>query len=637
MSRKIRTLLKRIRYLEEELYCEPLGEGWRDQLITRKELSDALSYLANQIVSNPNPTLSVLKMLDRVESLNNRPLPAFEKNAMQVVEILFNYIRENSHFDKDYYHILNSLQLSFIHLSLNDLSFLDNNKHVAVKFLERLITLGQYFDSSAGKLCQYFIHAIELLVDRLINRDNVTNQTFTMANIKVEEYFQGFNQKVESNTTQIFSELSEKNKLAQANRYTSELIKGKTEGEEMPIFLLDFFENHVAKVLYEKIKSVGVNHKETQQILTDMDTLTWSITAHHGDTTYAVRFEADVSEAMKRMYNAFAADGELDEYVKDFFIEAESIHNKKLQGQRIDYDVMISADIFADEEYEKDELDEWFAPSNNQHSISQLKDQLKEDTWYRLLIDDKEVNARLLVSSELTEELIFVNLSGEVVLNLNFNEHEFLATNIQPTEIEQSVRYSHATSALIRELTAKLETLELEYQSIQQQKAIKAQEQEKQLKAQELAEQKRKAQALALKQQQEAQALALKLQAEAEAEKTRKQQEAQAKKAAIEEEERQAKIRFQAKNTFNKFQVGTRVAYQNGKNNWLEATLTLISKTTSKHIFTDHKGAKILEPTKQQAIELIEANRLKIIKDAPEQKDLIQSLVKDRRKQLSNR
>jgi len=618
MSRQIRTLLKKNRVLEEKIFYEPRETDWREQLIATKELSEALSCLANRIIENENPELCVLRMLNDIDSIKERPLPAYEKNALQVVEILFNYIREHSNFDKKYYHILNSLQLAFTRLSLNDLSYLDNSKHIAVKFLERLITLGHHFDKDAGKLSQFFIHAIELLIDRLANREAVTNQTFMMANQKLEEYFVGFNEKVDTNTAQILSEIEAQSKTAQADKFTEQLIKGKIQGEEMPIFLLDFFENHITSVLHRVISQHGVNSKQTQQLLTDMDTLTWSITCAFGDPDYNVRFEADVNDAMKRIYKEFEQGGELNTYVKDFFVEIEDLHSKKIQGQRIDYDVMISADIFADEEYENDEIESWYAPTQrNNFDIAALK----EDTWYRLELPEGEVRSRLLLISELTRELVFVNLSGELLLKVSFDDTEYLTEKIKPTEIDEAVRYNHATKSLVRELTSRLELLKSEFQKFKLEKAkneeeTRLKEEESRLALQKKIEEERQQQILA---EQEA----LKRKAEKLAEERRL-------------EELDARQRFVVKGVYRKLKPGAMVAIQDESKKWREATLSLISKTTSKHIFTDNKGNKVVEPTKDEVFDLIKKEHLKVLKEAEQDGDLLQSLVRDRRKQLSN-
>lgn len=617
MSRHIRTLLKKNRILEEKIFYEPRETDWREQLITTQELSDALSCLANRIIENENQELCVLRMLNDIDSIDGRPLPAFEKNALQVVEILFNYIREHSNFDSKYYHILNSLQLAFTRLSLNDLSFLDNSKHVAVRFLEQLITLGHHFDKDAGKLSQYFIHAIELLIDRLANRDAVTNQTFMMAHQKLEEYFEGFNEKVDTNTAQILSEIEAKSKAAQADKFTEQLIKSKTQGEEMPIFLLDFFENHITPVLHNIISLHGVNSKQTQQLLTDMDTLTWSITCPYGDPDYNTRFEADVESAMKRIYLEFRQGDELNEYVKDFFIEIEQLHSRKLQGHRVDYDVMISADIFADEEYEKDELESWYTPATqNKFDIAALK----EGTWYHLELPEGEVRSRLLLISELTKELVFVNLSGELTLKVSFDDTEYLSEKIKPTEIDEAVRYAHATKSLTRELTTRLELLKSEYQKLKEQKARDDAEQRRQEEEAKLALQKK------IEEERRQQVLA-------EQEAIKKAAEKQAEERRLEELD--AQERFFVKSVYRKLTPGVLVAYQEESGKWREVTLSLISKTTSKHIFSDNKGNKITEPTKDELFELIKKKRIKVLKEAEQDGELLQSLVRDRRKQLS--
>ncbi|WP_196140603.1 DUF1631 family protein [Aliikangiella sp. G2MR2-5] len=617
MSRQLRSLLKKNRALEEKMFYEPRGDGWRDQLITTKELSEALSALSSKIIENRDNELCVLRMLNDVDSIKGRPLPSYEKNALQSVEILFNYIREYSNFDQSYYHILNSLQLAFTRLSLNDLSFLDNPKHIAVKFLEQLMTLGHHFNQNAGKLTQFFIHAIELLIDRLANRETVTSQTFMMASKKLDEYFDGFDEKVNTNVAKILSDVEARSREAQADRFTDELIKSKTQGEEMPIFLLDFFENQLTGVLHQIISQHGVRSKQTQQLLTDMDTITWSITCPFGDPDYNGRYQADVGQAMKRVFQEFQSRNAVDQYVNDFFMELEKIHEKKLQGQRVDYDVMISADIFSDEEYENDELDPWLEPqSRSKFDLSRLE----EDNWYHLEIDEQQVRSKLLLVSQLTKELLFINMSGELVLKASFDDVEFLSNSVKPTPIDEDIKYKHATKSLIRELTSRLEILKSEYQTFNEKQAEDRKAREKAEEASRIAVQKRfeEERALQLKQEQE---------------RHRKQAERQAEERLLEELD--AKQRFFIKSVLRKLKPGATVAYQDDSGKWRELKLNLVSQTTQRHIFCDAKGAKQLESTRDEVEELIVGKRLKIVKEADNTLDPLASLVIDRRKKLS--
>ncbi|MCW8879814.1 MAG: DUF1631 family protein [Kangiellaceae bacterium] len=617
MSRQLRSLLKKNRVLEEKIFYEPRETDWREQLITPQELSDALSCLSNRIIENQQNELCVLRMLNDVENIHGRPLPAFEKNALQVVEILFNYIREHSNFDANYYHILNSLQLAFTRLSLNDLSFLDNPKHVAVRFLEKLITLGHHFDKDAGKLAKFFIHAIELLIDRLANRDAVTNQTFMMASQKLDEYFDGFNDKAEANVAQILSQIEGESRQAQADQYTEQLLKSKTQGEEMPIFLLDFLENQISPILHKIISQNGVQSKQTQQLLTDIDTLTWSVTCPYGDPDYNQRYEADVEATMKRIYGFFCDNEALDQYIRDFFVETETLHAKKLRGERVDYDVMISADIFADEEYESNDVDSWYEqPVQESFDVESLK----PDSWYHIIANEDVVRARLLLKCELTRELVFVNLSGEPVLKVSFDDIDYLSNKIKPTIIDEEIRYKQATKALVRELTARLEILKGEYQKFLEQqvrdrKVRERQEQEARVAVKQRLEQERRRQA----------------------EERQKELEKEAARRAEELrlEELDAKKRFFIKGIYRKLKPGTIVAYRGESGKWKEASLTLISKTTQRHIFSDNQGNKVFEPTKEEVLEMIEKQNFKVIREAHQVRDPLQSLVRERRAKLS--
>ncbi|WP_444994723.1 DUF1631 family protein [Aliikangiella sp. IMCC44359] len=617
MSRQLRNLLKQNRLLEEKIFYEPRETDWRTQLIGSHELSQALSCLANRIIESTSSQLSVLKMINDVENVSKRPLPAFEKNALQVVEIIFNYLRENTYFDSKYYHVLNSLQLAFTRLSLNDLSFLDNNKHASIRFLNKLLNVGYHFDQNAGKLAQYFIHAIELLVDRLANRDQVTSNTFIMADKMLDEYFESFNDKVTDNTNIILAQMNKDLRQEEANQFTMQLIKSKTQGEEMPIFLLDFFENHLSPILHQTIEKYGVNSKQCQQLLTDMDTISWSITCPYGDTTYQHRFEADVTDAMKRVYGLLENAGAINDYIKDFFIETESFHGKKLRGERVNYDVMISADIFADEEYENDDIVRWYdEPAQMFFDIETLK----ESHWYYLIHEDQKIRSQLLARNPVSKEFIFVNLSGELVAKISFNDTEYLAKNLTPIDTEGKTEYKHALSALVRELKARLEILKNEYQLFLTQKAKDREAQEKQEALAREAVQKQ------IEEEQQLQMLKRQEEIRLEAEK-----QAEARRL----EELNAKQRFKLKGIYRQLTPGAQVAYQADNGRWTEISLMLISKTTQRHIFTDSKGQKIIEPTKDEVLDLISQERLKVIRQAGPKNDPLSALVKQRRQKLS--
>ncbi len=618
MTRQLRTLLKQNRDLEEKIFYQSREDDWRKQLITSQELSSALTYLSTKIADNRSDELSVLNMLNNIDKIKGRPLPTYEKNALQVVEILFNYLREYSKFDSEYYHVLNSLQIAFIRLSLNDLSFLDNSKHIAVIFLEKLIKLGHHFDKNAGKLAQLFIHAIELLIDRLANRSSVTVETFTKANEKLDEYFDSFNEKASQNIAKIFSLVEVESRAAEADLHTDRIIKSKTEGEEIPIFLLDFFEHQLKPILHKTISVHGGQSKQCQQLLTDMDTLNWSITYPLSDESYQHRFEADVSAAMKRIHQQFVANNALNSYVTDFFAEAEDIQNKKLQGQRVSYDVMISADIFADESYEEDDKAWLEEPNANDYYDISL---LKEGNWYCLNIDDKEQQTRLLMINELTKQLIFINLSGEMVRRVEFSDSAFLRKKLVPIMIEDKIAYRHATKALVRELSARLEILKKEYEIfIKQQVKNEAQQQKEEAKA-------RAAVKLKIEEDKQQQAL--------------KRQELLRKEALLQEqeilkEEENAKQRFYIKGIYRKLKPGTVIAFKTVDHGWKEASLTLISKTTQRHIFSDSRGNKVIDPTKDELLTYIKDQRIKIINQPASQTNAVQSLVMQRREKLQN-
>jgi hypothetical protein len=648
MSRQLRSLLKQNRLLEEKIFYRTDEPDWQERLIKSTELSEALTRLSSKIIDNQSADLSVLRMLNQMEKFKGRPLAAFEKNALQVVEILFNYLRQYSTFTTDYYHILNSLQLAFCRLSLNDLSYLDNPKHVAVQFLEKLMFLGQHFDKGAGKLADFFIQAIELLTNRLANQETVTNSTFVQAREKLDEYFDGFNDKTSANIGRVLSQIEKNSRVAEADQTTQQLIKSKIDGEEMPIFLLDFFENQLTAILHKTIATHGSQSKHCQQLLTDMDTLTWSITYPVADEEYKQRFLADVAQAMKRLYQHFEQADCFNEYVKEFFVEAESIHTKKLEGKRADYDVVISADIFADEIYGDEELDEWSEKPKN--TVSFDINSLTEGDWYQVNQDNVISQVRLLSINHLTNELFFINLSGDLTATIAFDDNDTLFNHVTPFKIDQQVTYQMATDSLIRELTARLEILTKEHKAMLKNKAIedkhaKEQEQQARIAVKQKIEEDKLRQAIEHQRQlekiaKEQQALeaeeAKQLKRQQDAEKAKAWREKQRELEKDQKEEDIARQRFFVKSVLRKLLPGVMVAFQNEQGRWQEVSLTLISKTTQRYIFSDRRGAKALEPNKEELQRLITEQRLKVIKPAQSTHDPLQSLVKKRRENLSS-
>lgn len=618
MSRKLRTLLKHNRRLEEKIFYEPRSSDWRKDLISAKELSDALTYLATKITASQSKELSVLKMLNDVDAIKGRPLASYEKNALQVVEILFNYLRVNTEYHQKFYHILNSLQLAFTRLALDDLSFLDNQKHIAVTFLEKLVNIGFHFDENAGKLASYFVHAIELLINRLASKNNVSIKTFAVANQRLDEYFQGFEEKVNINKTKLLSEIEKKARKIEADFYTSHLIKSKTQGDEIPIFLLDFFENQIHPVLHKIILKHGSKSKQCQQLLTDMDTIAWSISCAFGDPDYKTRFEADVPSTMKRIFSNFEEQKLNNEYVKAFFLEIEELHRKKLDGKRVHLDVMISADIFSDEEYELDPFNEWSTPDKVTFEIQSLI----EERWYYLQNEGEKVRSQLLMNNQLTEKLYFVNLSGELLVTIGFDQQQYLAESLNAFIEDEEIHFSHSITALTRELNSKIEVLELEYKTFKQQKVINQKQQQQLENKAKLAVQKRLEEE---KKEIENRRLAVQ----------KEKRKAQEESIAIERVE--AEKRFKAKGMLRKLGPGSVVAIRLDNDRWTEASLMLISQTTQRYIFSDSGGNKITEPTKEELVELFNQKRIRIIKTDTSQLDPLQALVISRRQKLSQR
>jgi hypothetical protein len=614
ICKQIRKSLKQARDLEDKIYHNARGNSWQDNAISTQELSSSITYLANQIIDNPSANFSILNMLNTLDSIKDRPLASYDKNALQIVQIVFNHLREHSSYQQEHYPILNSLQIAFIRLSLNDLSFLDSPKHPAIIFLNKVINISNYFQTDVGELVTFFTGVVKLLIDRLANNELVTSQLFSVTNTEFDKYFEALGEKISQNNRLVFHDLEKQSRVIQAKENTASLIESKTTDEELPVFLLDFIQNQVSKILKVTIETHGLQSKSCQQLLTDLDTLIWSITYPSLDDDYEYRFNADVPDAMKRIYLLFEQNDFFNLDVKNFFFEVEELHSKKLQGKRIEYDSMISANIFADESYDNHELSSW----ESAESDTEVEPpNLDEGQWYYLLQNDKPQRCQLLVIDKTTQQLAFVNLSGELVLKVNFEESESIMASLSPIYTEAEYNYDNALVDLENSVKAKVKRLESEYDEFMT-KQRNTEEKQKQAKAIQEAE------------RQEARE---KFEREQRLKQIKQEQISRLKKERKEEEERlkglNSEQRFGIKRIYDNLIPGVQIAHKKDNGKWQSLTLSIVSEITQRYIFVDGSGNRVFEPNKKELSELIDTLRIKIIKTAGKTTNSFQSPTPD--------
>jgi len=618
MYRNIRSLLKRNRRLERKIFYDPKPTDWREQLIKRPELIHALAQIANKVVKNQSAELSILKMVNQVPFMKGRPMGDYEKNALQVVDIIFNYLRINTEFDQRFYHILNSLQMAFVRVALDDLSLLNNPKHSAVTFLERLLNVGYHFDDKAGRLTQYFVQAIELLVDKLASKEQISTKTFSIAHARLDQYFATFEKNVQLTKRKLLSEIEKKSRQIQADFYTSQLIKEQTEGHEIPIYLLDFIENHLSHVIHRIILKYGLESTQCKRLLKDIEILNWSITSTFETMEYRTKYEKQVITMMKRVYKWFKDEKLFNQYVESFFVETEKLHRDKLDGKRVHLDMMISADIFEDEASKPKASQSWGRVPQDLIDIKSLK----QGNWYNLSIDGQKVRSELLMLSELTEELYFVNLSGEHLQTVSFEDQTYLAQHLEVFILDETIHSKHAIKAIENELSSHLQVLQIEYDHFRQQ-AIIDEKQRKQLEE--------RARIAVL------QGIEREKRITEEKRLAAQQQKRKELDEIIKLEKIEAENRLKAKGVLRKMGPGSLVSIELESGRIVEASLMLISRTTERYIFADYSGNKIIDPVKSELIDMINRQQIKIIKVKSDESDRMQSLVAQRRQQLSNR
>mgnify|MGYP000642757972 CR=1 FL=1 len=327
---------------------------------------------------------------------------------------------------------------------------------------------------------------------------------------------------------------------------------------------------------------------------------------------------------MKRLFQLFESQNNLSAYVKEFFIEAESYHNQKLQGQRVQYDVMISANIFADEHYENNDKNDW--SEKYDHNAFNI-DSLQQSQWYFLRNQQHLHFCQLLSISKLTRQIIFTNLSGELVANISFDESENLNDYLTDCDEQPKQYYKSAFKDLSLELKKHYDRLKTQYQRFidertrEQRQLQLAEEIQRKKEIQRLLHEQQE-QHLLQQQQEQRRVIAEQIKAERQAEEEHL-------------EELDARERFHIKGIYRKLKPGTVIAYKNENDRWQEISLSLVSKTTQKYIFIDSQGRKAIEPDKPTLLGLIGERRIKVVKESENRLDPLSSLVKQRRDRLS--
>lgn len=612
MQQIIKNLLEENRILEEKIFSNPKQVGLEKALITQQELLEALERVSGKVIQNKHKAFSISALLNDCDEIKGRPFSTLHRNSLQLVEILFNYLRENSSFEAKYFHIINNLQLAFIHLSLNDLGFIESSQHEAIIFLEKLISLEHHFSNKPDPLSQSFINAVQHLVEVLAKTNNISKQTFIKAERKLREYCIGFDNKVNTNINNVLIEIKKESKKSKAEFDSKELMKRQTQGDEMPIFLLDFYESHVSKLLYLLVLKYGHESDECQQLLSDIDIITWSVTCPPSDEKYKSTFDTDISQAMKRIYILFDSNQLINEYVNDFFMEVEELHSKKLQGQAVKYDVVISAGIFMEDD--EDLTTSWQDGS----STSSVEDFLEEGQWYNLTKNDEIIYSQLLMKNPYTKQLIFVNISGEVSQQVNSSDTDYLKNNVSVPTPNEYIKFEHTLKVIEQELSSRLNILKTEYDSVKVKQAIDA-EQKTLLEAESRKKIKQR-----LEEDKKQQLFNRELE-------IKKDIEAQAEKRHIE------LLKSKQEETFKNLVPDAVIAHKKEDGRWYEATLTLISKSTQKFIFSDNKGNNVLEIKKDDVFRMVADQQLKLIKQVDLSFDPLQALVQQRRQVLAKK
>ena len=607
MFEQVLALLEKNRNLEEKIFSSPDTANQTAETISEELLIKTLSSQTNEILSNQSNDLSIMKMLLNHSDCADKKLSDQHRSALQLVEIMFNYLRTHSSFQSITYSILNGTELAFAHLAIRDISFFSDKEHPALKFLDKIIAIEHHFDNSAGKLAKAFANAILHLATQLASTQSITTQVFAKAHQKLDEFCAGLDKKVLQNTNNLKSQIEQSSKKIKAEADSKTLIHERTHADGMPLFLVDFYENHMTKVLLRILLSHGVESQQSKSFLSDLDLLTWSITSGLSGEDYKERFENDVTPMMKRIYTLLQDSNLINDYVNDFFIETESIQTKRLQGQRVTYETVSAGALLIDEDFDFS----WDEEDNFQ------LDSLKVGKWYNVQVNESTIYCQLLIKDDFIEKLVFVNVSGEEVVTVSTKDTQFLSHNISLPLPHQYIEYDHIFNAMQQELNSKATVLETEYEVV---KLKEAQNEEERRVMEELSRQ----------------AIAKKM-AEEKEQQTIKQQEAIKLQFEQEAEEQRTRVIEEKQNKIYESLIpDTIIGYKNDSDKWQEATVTMYSKSKQKTIFVNNRNSDTLELSKEEIYDLIAQQKFRLLRASKgSSHDPLSSLVMQRRQKLS--
>lgn len=620
MNKTIFELSRKNRDLEQRLFREQDKKS-SDQFkqLTSQELLGVLQQIFRDTIKAPDLDASPLAHYEIVAAIykrltkdKNYHIPGPIKSSLHLTELTFQYLHGITEEHDDIKRLLQLLALSWSQLAVHSPEYLQVKQHPAKLVLSKLLMLGECWDQRSGTLAKKLLDGIRLVLSQL-NQKGANPRLYEQACNRIMSLENAFN---EYRTKRLKSIVEEKRKLereAKADLFVTNYIREKTQGEEFPVLLLEFMENYLSPYLKNIFMETGPVGQKWHRAIDDCETLIWSITAPF-TPSFAEEYQEKVPPSLKRLYEEIDALFHGSEGLQDFFYELEGIHIKKLNGERADFHSLITSPLF--EDFETTESN----PSDNDFT-QELDELLVDDDWYYLIQKGKRFRCQLVPREYTGKWLVFVNLSGAQIADFDTTSASFHPSQLPLVNIESHNYWDEMTEYLERIMSRRVSVLNEQLQRVEKEQAAdKARKQAAEDEARRVIREKIEEE---LNKQQA---------------KKRKLEEDRAKAIAKakQEEALLEQRRLKAQKLVDSLMPGAIVSYSPDGQKEQQLTLSIISTTTNKYIFTDQRSQRALDPKETQLIDLFAANRMTLLEQGKEFEDTLQSLVAGQREALKD-
>ncbi|WMS87092.1 DUF1631 family protein [Pleionea litopenaei] len=620
MNKTIFALSRKNRELEHLLFREKDKKTSASyKQLSSQELLGVLQQIFRDVVKATSPEESPLAYYEIVSAIYQKltqdrefHIPGEIKSSLHLTELTFQYLNGITEEHSEIKRLMQLLALSWAQLAIHSPEFLQVTQHPAKKVLSKLLMLGECWDQRSGALAKKLLDGIRLVLTQL-NQKGANPRIYEQAANRIMSLESAFNEYRTDRLKKIVETKRKAEREVKADAFVAEFIQEKTSGDEFPVFLLEFLENYLSPYLKSIFMETGPVGQKWHTAIDDAETLIWSITAPF-NADYTDFYHEKVPAALKRLYEGIDKLFHGSESLGEFFYELEGIHIKKLNGERTDFYTIITSPIFED-------FDDQEPTQPVVDYSSELDSILNDDDWYYLIQKGKRFRCQLVPRDYTGKWLVFVNLSGAMIADFDITSASFHPSHLPLVTIETHNYWEELTDYLERIMTRRVQVLEEQANKVKQEiLADKARKQAAEEEARKVIRQKIEEE---LKQQQD---------------KKRRLEEdrARAIAKAKEEEALLESKRRNAQKTVDELMTGAIIKYTPEGAKPQNLTLSIISTTTSKYIFTDSHGQRVLDPKEPQLVDLFAAERVILLEQGKEFEDTLKSLVAGQREALKD-